>query len=75
MTIENVYTIHSSFIVWDKDKSMRSVEQLDNVKANSEEKAVAWVKEFHNKVWEKDLLNWNYCFARPIFISDITSLE
>lgn len=75
MTIENVYTIRSSFIVRDKDKTMRTVEQVDNVKANSEEKAVAWVKEFHSKVWEKDLLTWNYCLSRPIFISDITCIE
>lgn len=74
MTIENIYTIHSSFIARDRDKSIRCVTAEDNVKANSEEQAVAWVKEFYNKVWEKDLLDWTYCFAKPIFISDITCI-
>ena len=74
MTIENIYTVKSSFIVKEAT-GIRLREETDIYKAKKAEDAEIWTRNFYNSVWKDSLLDWIHCSAKPIYICDISQIS
>lgn len=75
MTIENIYTVKSSFFTKDNKGKVIIREEKDIIKAKNETIAENWCKTFYEEVNKSDLLDWISVEAEPVYITDISFLS